>query len=229
MVAAVSVAFVWSLARPPRNDPHAGMSGRWAGIGIGLLAIWLGVPAIAASSGLLADFSSLPPKMGILLVALVIGTTIVALTSVGSRILATTGVAGLLGFQVFRVPVELWLHRLYGEGVAPVQMTYSGYNFDIVSGLVCGAVGLWALAGRPPRWAVVGANVIGTILLVNIVTIAVLSMPTPVRMFLNDPPNTFVAYFPFVWLASLLVQAAWFGHLLVGRAVVRDLHAGSRG
>ncbi|HKQ78896.1 MAG TPA: hypothetical protein VJ810_34675 [Blastocatellia bacterium] len=57
----------------------------------------------------------------------------------------------------------------------------------------------------------------GLALLINIVTIAILSAPTPLRKFFNEPANTFVTYFPFVWLPAFLVQAAWFGHLLVFR------------
>jgi hypothetical protein len=103
------------------------------------------------------------------------------------------------------------------SAVVPVQMTYAGYNFDIVSGALAALVGIWAFVHRPPTWVVLGFNSVGSLLLLNIVSIAVLSMPTPMRAFQNDPPNTFVAHLPFVWLPSLLVQAAWFGHLLIFR------------
>jgi len=137
-------------------------------------------------------------------------------------------IAGLIGFQVFRVPVEMVLHRLYVEGLVPVQMTYAGYNFDIVSGTLAAIVGVWALVNRPPTWVVLAFNIVGSLLLLNIVSIAVLSMPTPMRAFQNDPPNTFVAHLPFVWLPSLLVQAAWFGHLLVFRWLSRASSAAER-
>ncbi|MGH6629559.1 MAG: hypothetical protein ACREB3_07485, partial [Burkholderiales bacterium] len=54
---------------------------------------------------------------------------------------------------------------------------------------------VWA---KPPRWAVWAFNLIGLALLINIVTIAILSAPTPLRQFWNEPANTFVAYAPYV-------------------------------
>jgi hypothetical protein len=60
-------------------------------------------------------------------------------------------------------------------------------------------------------------NLIGLRLLINILTVAILSAPVPIRRFFNEPADTFIADWPFVWLSSFLVQAAWFGHLLVFR------------
>ena len=57
-------------------------------------------------------------------------------------------------------------------------------------------------------------NLAGLALLVNIVSVAILSMPTPFRAFTNEPANTFVTQAPYVWLPVFLVQAAWLGHLL---------------
>jgi hypothetical protein len=146
-----------------------------------------------------------------------LATTILAFSQVGTRLINGTSIAGLVAFQAFRIPVELWLHRLYQEGVVPVQMTYEGRNFDIVSGILGLLLGIWAFRSQPPRWAILLYNLIGLGLLINIVTVAILSAPVPMRRFFNEPANTFVADWPFVWLPAFLVQAAWFGHLLVFR------------
>ena len=61
-------------------------------------------------------------------------------------------------------------------------------------------------------------NLLGFALLVNIVTVAVLSTPI-VRWFGDDRLATFVTYPPFVWLPTVLVAAALTGHLLVLRAL----------
>ena len=87
--------------------------------------------------------------------------------------------AGLVGYQVFRVPLEWVLHELYSEGVIPVQMTYAGRNFDVVTGVLAAALGLWLWAGHRTVWLVVAWNIMGLALLVNIVTIAILSTPGP--------------------------------------------------
>jgi hypothetical protein len=122
----------------------------------------------------------------------------------------------LVGFQVFRLPLELLMHQAYLEGVMPVQMSYSGRNYDIVSGIAAGALGLWLYYRPGPRWIVAAWNLMGFSLLVNIVAIAVLSTPL-FAAFGSEHLNTFVTYPPFVWLPAVLVVAALMGHILVWR------------
>ena len=129
----------------------------------------------------------------------------------------------LVGSQVFRFPLELLMHRAFTEGVMPEQMSYSGQNWDILTGISAGVLGWW-LARRPvPRWVVGAWNLGGLVLLVNIVTVAVVSTPI-FRWFGDDRLNTFVTFVPFVWLPTVLVTAALMGHVLVWR----KLHAEHR-
>jgi hypothetical protein len=135
----------------------------------------------------------------------------------------------LVGFQVFRVPLELVMHRAYVEGVMPGQMSYSGQNYDILSGISAGALGFWLTRGQVPRRVVVLWNAVGLVLLVNVVAIAVVSTPL-FRWFGDERLNVFVTYPPFVWLPAVLVTAALMGHVLVWRrltqnSVVEGIHA----
>jgi hypothetical protein len=57
--------------------------------------------------------------------------------------------------------------------------------------------------------------------LANIVVIAVRSMPGHWRAYANEPANTIVLSGVFVWIPALYVLAAWFGHVLVFRALLR--------
>ena len=129
--------------------------------------------------------------------------------------------AWLIGYQVFRAPLEFFLHASYERGVIPVQMTWSGLNFDVITGISAALLALVAATRPLPRWLVLAWNCIGLALLGAIVTIALLSAPTPLRVFMNEPANTLVAQLPYVWLPAFLVQAAWFGHLLVFRWLAR--------
>lgn len=190
---------------------------RWTVRAIVVIAVWLGTSSLIAASGILREFDRRPPPFMVLAFGFTLATAALAFSPVGTRLVKGVGIGGLIGFQGFRIPVEMWLHSLYQEGVVPVQMTYSGRNFDIVYGILALALGLWAMKSQPPRWAIWLFNIIGLALLINIVTVAILSAPTPLRQFFNEPANTFVAYWPFVWLPTFLVQAAWFGHLLVFR------------
>jgi hypothetical protein len=76
------------------------------------------------------------------------------------------------------------------------------------------------LNGQPlSRGVLFGWNLIGFVLLGNIVVIAVLSTPVPFRQFTEGPPNLLPSTFPYVWLPSFLVQVALGSHPLVFRQV----------
>ena len=217
LVALVALAFVIGVWRAGKPRESSRTSLRWAGVAIVVIAVWLGASALAAETGILREFNRRPPPFLVFLSVFVIATAAVALSPIGGRLVNGTDIRWLAGFQAFRIPVEYLLHRLYQEGAVPAQMTYAGMNFDILSGALALAIFIWGTIGKPPRWAILVFNLVGLALLINIVTIAILSAPTPLRKFFNEPANTFVTYMPFVWLPAFLVQAAWFGHLLVFR------------
>jgi len=217
LVAVLALLFIVGVRNSGERGEAGSTSSRWTVIAILVVAVWLGGSTLIAESGILREFNRRPPPFLLMALGFTLATAALAFSPVGTRLVKGIGIGWLIGFQAFRIPVELWLHSLYQEGVVPVQMTYSGRNFDIVSGILGLALGLWAMKRQPPRWTIWLFNLIGLALLINIVTVAILSAPTPLRQFFNEPANTFVAYWPFVWLPAFLVQAAWFGHLLVFR------------
>lgn len=204
---------------------------RRAGIGVGTIAVgllgYLVVPAVLASQGALDRYSPLPAPALLLVLALTIATAAVVASPLGGRLAGRLGLGVVVVLQAFRIGVELLLHRLYLEGVVPVQMTYAGRNFDVVSGVTGLLLGVWLLRGRPVAGVVVlGWNVLGLGLLINIVTVAVLSTPVPFRVFTEGPPNLVPSTFPLVLLPSFLVQVAFGSHLLVFRQLGRRAAAG---
>jgi hypothetical protein len=188
----------------------------------GIALIYLVIPAILASRGLLDRYDPLPAPALVMVAIIAVLTVTITLAAPGARIVAAVGLPALVGFQTFRIPVEWLLHRLYQEGVVPVQMTYSGRNFDIVTGVTAAALAVWLLRGRPPKGIVLAWNVLGLALLANIVTIAVLSTPVPFRQFLEGPANTLPSRVPYVWLPTFLVQMALAGHVLVFRRLAAE-------
>ena len=102
------------------------------------------------------------------------------------------------------------------HGVAPPQMSFEGRNFDILTGLTA-LPAAWAYARFPAYRGriALGWNLFGLVLLLNIVTVAILSMPTPWQML--QPANTFVTRPPFIWLPALLVPFAYTGHFFALR------------
>ncbi len=185
------------------------------------VSAWLLLTAVIANTGLLRRFDILPPPFAIMVLALFAIAIWLSFSGVGLRLMRGLPLWALIGFQVFRLPLELLMHQAYVEGVMPVQMSYSGYNLDIISGITAGALGLWLFFGRAPGWVVVLWNLLGSALLVTIITIAILSTPV-FRYFGDDRVNVFVTYFPFVWLPAVLVTAALLGHLLLWRRLAVD-------
>jgi len=210
-VTAVAVAFLLAL--------RATMPRRWWLVALIVVVGWLAIPGVLARAHLIDRYDPLPAPALIVVAALTFATTALALSPVGKRFAEGLSLAALVGFQVFRVPVEWTLHRLYLDGVVPVQMTYSGRNFDIVSGATAGLLALWLASGQRQWQPVLAWNILGLALLINIVTIAVLSTPVPFRQFTEHAPHRLPSTFPFVWLPTFLVQAALFGHLIVFRAL----------
>jgi hypothetical protein len=183
-------------------------------------------------SGALDHYAPVPAPPMVLIGALTLATIALAFSPFGGRVAERLSLAALVGFQFFRVPVEWVLHWLSKEGIVPVHMTFAvnfgGRNFDILSGISAALVAMYLVGGGPGRTVVWIWNLLGLGLLLNIITIAVLSTPSPFRAFMQEPANTLPSHFPWAWLPSFLVQAALFGHLVVFRALLRK-SAASRG
>jgi hypothetical protein len=128
----------------------------------------------------------------------------------------------LVGYQAFRIVVEIALAQLYHAGALPVQMTIEGRNLDLISGVSALVLAWLATRWQLPRWGLLAWNLLGLGLLLNIVIVSILSTPVPFRLFMNEPANTIITELPFIWLPTLLVPAALFGHLLVFRRLWRE-------
>lgn len=181
-------------------------------------ALWLTVTAAVAGAGLFSRFDARPPPFAGLFVSVLAVSFGLAFSGVGRRWLMGLTVAELIGAQAVRLPLELVMHQAATEGVMPPQMTFSGegLNFDIVSGALALPVALLIAKGIAPRilaWAWLG---LAWTTLIAVLAIALASTPI-IHAFGTDAThlNTFVAYFPFVWLPAGPVVLALAGQLVL--------------
>jgi hypothetical protein len=192
--------------------------------------VWVAVVSVAALSGLLLPRDDRPPlPFGLMLVSILALGIAVARSRIGDRLARGAPLAWLVLFQSFRLPLELAMHRAYTEGLMPVQMSYSGRNFDIVTGATALVLGLAMLVIPVPRWIVMAWNGLGLILLANILAVAMLSTPI-FAYFGPDRLNVWVMWMPYTLLPAVMVLAAWAGQLIVFRALAqpsRSIQAGS--
>lgn len=213
VASAFPLGLYFAVRRTGRHAAEARRAAVVAGLGA---ALWLGLTLAAAAGGTLT-FTGRPPTMALLLAGMLALALGLGLSRVGERLAAGLPLAVLVGVQAFRLPLELLMHRAYEEGLMPVQMSYSGLNFDVVTGITAIAVAGLLAAGRMPPWGVRLWNWMGLALLVNIVVISNLSAPTPLRVFMNEPANEWIARAPFVWLPTVMVLTALLGHIVVFR------------
>jgi len=192
-------------------------------------AIWLAVVSTAAFSGLLLPRDGKPLPFAVMVISILALGVAIARSAIGDRLARGAPLAALVGFQSFRLPLELAMHRAYTEGLMPVQMSYSGRNFDILTGLTALVLAVAMLLTRVPRWIVAAWNVMGLMLLMNILGVAILSTPA-LAYFGPDRLNVWVTWMPYTLLPAVMVLAAWAGHLVVFRALSQpssSIQAGS--
>jgi ABC-type xylose transport system permease subunit len=178
-----------------------------------LLGAWLGIQSALVASGRMPSLplNGLPFFFGPVLV-IWIG---LAFSPVGARLAATLPLAALVGFQAFRLPLELVLHAWFKQGTIPETMTWSGQNWDIVSGIV--ALLCAPLANRH-RWAARFANIVGLALLMNVMRVAILSTPVPFGWDI-EPKLLLAFHLPYALIGPVCVGGALFGHLVLTRAL----------
>jgi len=182
------------------------------------LGIWMTVTWFAASSGALQRWDATPPPFAIMVLTVVLLGLRIGLGTVGRRMAESIPLWILVAVQAFRFPLELAMHRMYERGVMPVQMSYSGLNYDILTGISALLVATLVYRGVAGRRLVRLWNVLGLLLLINVVTVAILATPR-IRYFGDHNLNVWVTYPPFVWLPAVMVLAAFAGHLVIFRAL----------
>lgn len=189
----------------------------------GLLLLVLGAEALLAFSGAFANFDSTPPRIMVIVAPWFLVSLFLLFHPRTGKWIKALPAAALNGVQVYRIPVEIVLWLLYTEHILPVQMTFEGRNLDIISGILGGLVGFLAWRGVTlSRMNYLMWNLLGIGLLFNILIVAVLSTPSPLRYFMNDPANTIIAGWPYVWLPGFVAPAAFLLHVLAIRKALQE-------
>jgi hypothetical protein len=186
-----------------------------------MLMLWCAFVSTWSGTGMMADFSYFPFNfLPVLAIPLV--TVILSLFSkdLGSA-LRFVPAENLIRLQSFRFFVELLLWILFIAGSIPEQMTFEGRNFDILAGISAPVIAWLAARQKISRTALIAWNLACLGLLINIVSVAILSTPSPWRIFMNEPANTIVAYFPMSLLPGFLVPLAYTLHLFSLRQLLQ--------
>lgn len=186
-----------------------------------LITGWLILLFTLAKNGFFAVTTSFPPRLIISIVVPSIAILLFSFSTIGVRLLNAVPAHSLILMQSFRIVVEILIWYAYVESKLPIQMTFEGKNADILSGLLALPAGyyLWKYKKDSPK-LVLAYNLTGIALLLNILIVAVLSFPTPLRYFTNEPSNIIISRFPYIVLPGVLVPIAIAMHVFSLRKMV---------
>lgn len=213
---AVVVALIFTALIVARNR---------RGLLVGMLASVVGIMALSAVlavSGMLSDTDAPFPPMALMIVLVLVLSFLGGFGPLGTHMVAQVPLMWLIGLQMFRLPLELIMHHAATVGIMPEALSYSGYNFDIATGI--GAVLLFTalkLGVKVSAILIWVWNLLGIYCLVAITIIAIATSPM-VHALGTDPRNlnTWVLYFPYVWLPVVLVTVALISHIAITRQLL---------
>lgn len=182
--------------------------------------LWLAIISIVATSGFVE--AQPMPRLPILFSSLFVVAALFAFSSLGKQMAKTIPISALIAFQTFRLPLELVLQSWSDQGTIPTTMTWTGQNFDIVSGVLAF---ICFFVMKKAYWMVWLTNIVGFAMLVNVIRVVIFTSPLPFAWPV-DPPLQLAFHFPYVLIAPVCVAGALAGHLILTRALLlqsRDL------
>jgi hypothetical protein len=214
-VVAAFLRAVWLSARAEgrRPGPRTG----WISAG---LALWLALAAGAVASGWV---EAAPVHLVFFGASILCGSLLLGLSPIGKSIAAASPIPWLLAFQGFRLPLEWVLHAWVQQGVIPPAMTWTGSNWDILSGIA--ALAFAPFSRRLPVLAWIG-NIFGLILLLNVGRVAVLSAPVPFGWADVTPKLQLPFHLPYALIIPICVGGALAGHVTLTRALLANVSVG---
>jgi hypothetical protein len=194
-----------------------------------IVLAWIIFLSILSINNFFSNFSKLPPRLLLPIVFPLPFVLIIAFSKKGTELLQSLPQHWPVFFQSFRIFVEILLWLAFLKNLMPVQMTFEGRNFDLLTGIFALPIGYVLMQRKSYSTKLaIAYNILGLALLLNVLVIAMLSMPTPMRYFMNDPANTLVAEFPFIFLPGILVPMAYSMHIFSLRKLLFEKKASGK-
>ena len=115
--------------------------------------------------------------------------------------------------HIIRFPVELLLFQLAVRELLPMEMTYKGWNFDIIPGISSILLLIWMNFGTVNKKLLLVWNIFGLIFILFILTNGFLSQELLYKNFGYSVPNTAITYFPMILLGGVIVPIVIYTHI----------------
>ena len=183
---------------------------------VGAVVLYVAAIAGLVQSGVFER--SFIPYGPLFIVGSVSVASIMGLTRIGKRVSQHVSTTWLVLFQGFRLPLEIVLHDWYQSGTIPETMTWSGSNWDVVTGVL--ACLTFAFVNHR-RWLAWLFNIVGIVLLLNVGRVAILSSPVPFGWGV-EPPLELILFLPYAYIVPICVGGAALGHVVLTRQLLND-------
>lgn len=179
-----------------------------------VIVFWSLLITVLSYRNFFADFSKLPPRPVLAMFIPLPIILFIAFSKTGTKLLQSVPAQWLVLVQAFRILVEILIWFAFLANKLPVQMSFEGRNFDVLSGMLALPVGYFLfMKSTNASKLIIAFNITGILLLLNILIVAALSFPTPFRYFINEPSNALIAQFPLILLPTVLVPVAYSFHI----------------
>jgi len=212
ILSAVVLMLFLGVARASRNTP-ALVTYRLVTTAI-VTTIWLGIFTVIVKTGLVADHPM--PRLIILFVIINIVSIMLAISPLGGWLATGLTPGVLVAFHGFRLPLEIVLHQWAKQGTIPATMTWGGSNLDVITGILALLIAPFATRFRSLAWMF---NIVGLLLLFNVVRVAVLSSPLSFAWD-TEPPLLVAFHLPYALIAPVCVGGALAAHLILFRTLL---------
>lgn len=185
------------------------------------LLLWSALFGIIGYSGFFTETTQLPPRFLFMMAPAVLIMILFFITKRGKAFLNRFDLKWLTLVHIIRLPVEIILMILAIYKVVPDEVTFEGRNFDIIMGLTALPMMWWVFTKGGSKKMLLWWNVLGIVLLMNVVIHGVLSLPYPFQQIAHDQPNIAMLYAPYLLLPGLIVPLVMFSHLAAIRLLLK--------
>jgi len=186
--------------------------------------VWIILQSVLSLNGVFySNTNVLPPRIVLLgILPMLLLFIILFNTKKGKQFIDSLPLFHVTLINCVRIPVEIVLYWLFIHQLIPQIMTFEGLNFDILVGISAPIIAyLGFISLKLNRNLLLIWNIISLVLLLNIVILAILSVPSPFQQISFDQPNIAILYFPFSLLPTFVVPVVIFGHLASIRQLIK--------
>ncbi|MGC4034459.1 MAG: hypothetical protein QM764_00770 [Chitinophagaceae bacterium] len=187
-----------------------------------VIITWLVVQTVISLAGFYTVTDTVPPRFAFLVLPPMISIVVLFISKRGRAFIDGLDIRWLTILHVIRIPVELVLFLLFTYKYVPQIMTFEGRNLDILSGISALFIYYFGFIKKKiSNVVLITWNILCLFLLINIVSIAILSAPFTFQRFGIGQPNIALLYFPFIWLPCCIVPVVLFSHMVSLRFLFR--------